>query len=373
MITPLGAIFLVIFIVLVVVIGYVLVTGSTSLRNYVILRVLLTLPMVFILLTLIFIVLRILPGDPVTSELGPRGSPELKQELRAQLGLEQPILVQYFGYLGKVAQLDLGNSMVLAKRPIIDELSERLPTTLELIIPSFLLILVISILPGAVAARYHRKPIDYSLRLWSIVTYSIPIFWLGLMLQLIFAVNLGWLPIDHRLDPIIESQVLTDISKLPFHTNFMLVDTLLVGNGAAFGNALYHMILPVITLSVVLSGVFLRLTRVNMIETLQQDFIAAARSRGVPERTVIYRHALRNAFIPVLTLLGLQLAALMAGAVLTETTFSWPGMGLYLFERITQRDYTAVQGVVTVFAILVAVTSLLVDILYGFIDPRIRY
>jgi len=373
MITPLGAIFLVIFVLLVIVLGYILIAGSASLRNHVLSRLLLTIPMVLILLTFIFVVLRILPGDPVTSELGPRGSPQLKEELKAQLGLDQPITVQYINYLGKVIQLDLGRSMILAKRPVIDELSERLPATLELIIPSFLLMLAISVLPGAIAAHRHRKVIDYALRLWSIITYSIPIFWLGLMLQLIFAVNMGWLPIDHRLDPVLESQILADSLKLPFRSNFMLIDSALLGNWAAFQNAIVHLILPTITLSLVLSGIFLRLTRVNMIETLQQDFIAALRARGVPERKVVYRHGLRNAFIPVLTLLGLQLAALFAGAVLTETTFSWPGMGLYLYERITARDYTAVQGVVTVFAVLVALTSLLVDILYGFIDPRIRY
>ncbi len=373
MITPLGAIFLVVILLMVAVLGYVFVAGSTTLRNYVIARTLLTLPMVFILLTLIFVVLRVLPGDPVSSELGPKGSAELKDELRTALGLNDPIGVQYAHYVGQVFQLNLGNSMVEGKRPIIDELGERLPATLELIIPAFIVMLLISVIPGAVAAYRHRKPIDYILRLWSVIIYSMPIFWLGLMLQLIFAVNLGWLPIDHRLDAELESQMLAQVAKLPFHTNMMLVDTALVGNWPAFWNAVSHMILPVVTLSLVLSGVFLRLTRVNMIETLQQDFITASRARGVRERTVVYRHALRNAFIPVLTLLGLQLAALMAGAVLTETTFSWPGMGLYLFARITQRDYTAVQGVVTVFAVFVAITSLLVDVLYAFVDPRIRY
>jgi peptide/nickel transport system permease protein len=373
MITPLGAIFLVVLLLLVAVLLYVVIGGSASLRNFVFTRVLLTLPMVFILLTLIFFVLRVIPGDPISSQLGPRGSAQLKDQLRAELGLNQPILIQYFNYLSKIAQLDLGHSMVEAQRPIIDELSERLPATLELIIPSFLMMLLISVLPGALAAHRHRKVIDYVLRMWSIVTYSMPIFWLGLLLQLFFSVQLGWLPLDHRLDPVLEAQLAQQVATLPFHTNMTLIDSALVGNWAAFGNVLLHLILPVLTLSLVLSGVFLRLTRVNMIETLQQDFITAARARGVPQRTVVYRHALRNAFIPVLTLLGLQLAALFAGAVLTETTFSWPGMGLYLFARITQRDYTAVQGVVTVFAVLVATTSLLVDVLYAFVDPRIRY
>jgi peptide/nickel transport system permease protein len=372
-ITPLGAIFLIVLVILGCVLVYILIAGSATLRSYVIARALLTLPMVFILLTLIFVVLRILPGDPIGSQLGPKGSAELKADLRAQLGLDQPIGVQYINYLGKILQLDLGHSMVEARRPVIDELSERLPATLELIIPSFIVMLLISVMPGALAAHRHRRPVDYILRLWSIITYSMPIFWLGLMLQLVFAVQLGWFPLDHRLDPLLEAELSNQLAKLPFHTNIMLIDTVLAGNWDAFGNALTHLILPVITLSVVLSGVFLRLTRTNMIDTLQQDFVTASRARGVPERTVVYRHALRNAFIPVLTLLGLQLAVLLAGAVLTETTFSWPGMGLYLFKRITARDYTAVQGVVTVFALFVATTSLLVDVLYAFVDPRIRY
>ncbi len=373
MITPFGAIFLGVFLLLAAVLVFVMITGSASLRNFVVTRLMLTLPMVFILLTLVFTVLRILPGDPVSSELGPRGSAELKTMLKAELDLDKPIYVQYVNYLGKILKLDLGHSMVEAKRPVIDELSERMPATLELIIPSFILMLLISVLPGALAAHRHRKAIDYILRMWSIISYSMPIFWLGLMLQLIFAVQLHWFPIDHRLDAGLQAQLATQIAQLPFHTNMMLIDTLLAGNVPAFLSAISHLILPVITLSTVLSGVFLRLTRVNMIETLQQDFITASRARGVPEKTVVYRHALRNAFIPVLTLLGLQLATLLAGAVLTETTFSWEGMGLYLFSRITQRDYTAVQGVVTVFAIFVAVTSLLVDVLYAFVDPRIRY
>ena len=373
MITPIGLIFLIIGVLLLIALGYVIVAGSASLRNYVFTRLLLTLPMVFILLTLIFVIMRVIPGDPISSQLGPRGSQELKDQLRAQLGLDQSLPIQYINYLGTVARFNLGNSMVQAQRPVLDELSEALPATLELVIPAFCLMLLISILPGALAAHRHRKAVDYILRLWSIITYSMPIFWLGLMLQLLFSVRLGWLPTDHQLDPLIQAQITPQIAALPFHTNIMLIDTLLIGNLPAFLNVIQHLILPVFTLAIVLSGVFLRLTRVNMIETLQQDFVMASRARGVPEGRVVYRHALRNAFIPVLTLLGLQLAALFAGAVLTETTFSWPGMGLYLFERITQRDYTAVQGVVTVFAVLVSVTSLLVDMLYAFVDPRIRY
>lgn len=344
----------------------IMAASSASLRSYILTRLLLTLPMVLILVTLVFFVLRVLPGDPVTSKLAGRISEAQKQSLLDQLGLNQPITTQYLDYLGKIARLDFGVSLVEGRRPILDELAERLPATIELTLPAFVLTLLIGILPGALAAHKHRTPIDHALRLTSIVTYAIPVFWLGLMMQLVFSIKLGWTPIDHRIDPIIQT-------TFRAHTNLYLLDTLMEGNLPAFFSAIHHLILPVTALAIILSGVFVRLTRVNMIETMQQDFVMAARARGVPERTIIYRHTLRNAFIPTLTLIGLQFAILLAGAVLTETTFSWPGMGLYLVERISARDYTAVQGAVTVFALFVAFTSLAVDVIYGFVDPRIRY
>jgi len=344
----------------------IMAASSASLRSYILTRLLLTLPMVLILVTLVFFVLRVLPGDPVSSKLAGRISEAQKQSLLEQLGLNQPIATQYFDYLAKIARLDFGVSLVEGRRPILDELAERLPATIELTLPAFALTLLIGILPGAFAAHKHRTPVDHALRLTSIVTYAIPVFWLGLMMQLVFSIKLGWTPIDHRIDPIIQT-------TFKSHTNLYLLDTLMEGNLPAFLSAIHHLILPVTALAIILSGVFVRLTRVNMIETMQQDFVMAARARGVPERTIIYRHTLRNAFIPTLTLIGLQFAILLAGAVLTETTFSWPGMGLYLVERISARDYTAVQGAVTVFALFVAFTSLAVDVIYGFIDPRIRY
>jgi peptide/nickel transport system permease protein len=217
-----------------------------------------------------------------------------------------------------------------------------------------------------VAAKNRKKPIDYGLRLFSVLIYSIPIFFLGLIFQIIFSVRLGVLPLYGRLDPLIQVNFVSP-------TNFYVFDSLMAQDWEALKSALLHLVMPSLTLGLALTGVFIRLTRVNMIEILHSDFITAGRARGISERKLTYQHALRNVFIPILTLIGLQFAILIAGAVLTETTFSWPGMGRYLVERIELRDYTAVQSAVAVFALFVAGISLAMDILYAFIDPRIRY
>ena len=339
---------------------------STSLRNFLITRLLLTIPMVLILVTAVFVVLRVLPGNPIRSQLGPKVSEEQLQEISERLGLDRPLIVQYGNFLWDMLRLDLGNALTQGERPIRDELAERLPATIELAIPAIIITALVGIGSGAYAAKNRKKPADYGLRLFSIAIYSIPVFFLGLVFQIIFSVRLGWLPLYGRLDPIVQGTFNSP-------TNFYVIDSILTRNWLALRSALAHLVLPSVTLGLALSGVFVRLTRVNMIEILQADFITAGRARGLSERVLAYKHALRNTFIPILTLLGLQFAILMAGAVLTETTFSWPGMGRYLVERIQLRDYTAVQSTIAVFAIFVAVTSLIMDVLYAFIDPRIRY
>jgi peptide/nickel transport system permease protein len=322
--------------------------------------------MVFILATMVFFILRILPGDPVRSALGPRGTAEQEQHMRETLGLDKPIIVQYGIFLKEVITLDFGTSMVGGHRPIIDEMSERFPATLELIIPSSILALSIGIIGGAIAAKKRKSAIDYLLRIYSVVIYSLPIFWFGLMLQLLFGLQLDWLPTSTRIDPVIGTTLIR-------RTNMYIVDSIISGNWDALGSVLLHLILPSVTLGLILSGVFVRMVRINVIETLQMDYIAAARARGIKERVVVYGHALKNAMIPIITLIGLQVAILLAGAVLTETIFSWPGMGGYLVQRISARDYTAVQSVITMFALLVALISLAVDIVYSLLDPRVRY
>ncbi len=364
--SPLALIFLIIGIPALAGLIYIFVRGSTGLRRYILTRIGLLIPMIFILASLVFFVMRIIPGDPVRSQLGPRGSPETVERMRASLGLNEPLIVQYGQFMGDLVTLDFGRSLTGGRRLIIDEMSERFPATLELVVPAAAVALIIGIAGGTWAAARRKGPLDYGFRLYAVVIYSIPVFWLGLMFQLVFGVRLGWAPVAGRIDSVIGT-------TLERTTNVLFVDALLSGNWAAFTSSLSHMVLPVLALGLYLSGVFLRLTRVNVIETLQMDYVGAARARGIRERVVIGSHALKNAIIPVLTLLGLQVAILLAGAVLTETVFSWPGMGQYLVQRISSRDYTAVQSVITMFAMLVALISLAVDILYSLVDPRVRY
>ncbi len=339
---------------------------SASLRRFIITRVLLTIPMVLILVTMIFFIMRVLPGDPIRSQLGPRVSEEQANALRERLGLNRPLYVQYFDFLWDMVRLDFGTALTQGERPILDELGERMPATIELTLPAIGITAIFGIFSGAYAAKNRKKPVDYIIRLLSIIAYSIPVFFMGLVFQIIFSVRLPIFPLAGRMDTLM-------MTTFDSRTNFYVIDAILAQNWKALGSALMHLVLPSLTLGLALSGVFVRLTRVNMIEMLQSDFITAGRARGLPERRLAYKHSLRNTFIPILTLLGLQFAILLAGAVLTETTFSWPGVGRYLVERIQLRDYTAVQATVAVFAFFVAVVSLLMDILYAFIDPRIRY
>jgi len=310
--------------------------------------------------------MRVLPGDPIRSQLGPRVSEEQADALRERLGLNRPLYIQYFDFLWDMVTFNFGNALTQGERPIKDELGERLPATIELTIPAISLTALIGIFSGAFAAKNRKKPIDYIIRLISIAIYSIPIFFMGLIFQILFSVRIPVFPLAGRMDTL----MLTNFRSI---TNFYVLDAILTQNWPALWSAIMHLAMPSITLGLALSGVFVRLTRVNMIEMLQSDFITAGRARGIPENKLTYRHALRNTFIPILTMLGLQFAILLAGAVLTETTFSWPGVGRYLVERIQLRDYTAVQATVGVFALFVALISLLMDILYAFIDPRIRY
>ncbi len=339
---------------------------SNSLRRYLITRLLMTIPMVLILVTMIFFIMRVLPGDPIRSQLGPRVSEEQADALRERLGLNRPILVQYFDFIGDMVTFNFGTALTQGERPIKDELGERLPATIELTVPAMAVTAVIGIFSGAYAAKNRKKPIDYIIRLLSIILSSIPIFFMGLLFQIALSVKFPILPLSGRMDTLM-------LTNFESPTNFYLIDAIITGNWPALGSALSHLVMPSITLGLALSGVFVRLTRVNMIEMLQSDFITAGRARGIAENRLVYKHALRNTFIPILTMLGLQFAILLAGAVLTETTFSWPGVGRYLVDRIQLRDYTAVQATIAVFAMFVAFVSLLMDILYAFIDPRIRY
>lgn len=322
--------------------------------------------MVWLLITMVFVIMRILPGDPIASQLGPKGTEEQKDAIRERLGLKRPLIVQYGDFLLDMITFNFGTALTQGERPIADELGERLPATMELAIPAMAITATIGILLGALAAKNRKRAVDYIIRVFSIVIYSIPVFFLGLIFQIIFSVKLPILPLSGRLDTLM-------LVNFEAHTNFYVIDSIINTDWAALGSALSHLVLPSLTLGLALTGIYIRLTRVNMIEILQSDFITAGRARGIDERRLTFKHALRNTFIPILTMIGLEFAILLAGAVLTETTFSWPGMGLYLVKRIELRDYTAVQATIGVFAFFVAIISLVMDILYAFVDPRIRY
>jgi peptide/nickel transport system permease protein len=321
--------------------------------------------MLFILLTLVFVVLRVMPGDPVSAMLGDHAPAKVIAEKQHELGLDKPIYLQYVDYIWQLMRFDLGDSMVI-KEKVLTPVLAKLPATVELTFCGMLVALGIGIPLGAWAARHRRSPGDFAARLYGNIVYCIPVFWMGLILQMVFGVALNWMPISGRVG----SRVLTSDFE---STGLFLFDTLSKGNFEAFGDVAMHLILPAVTLGVTLSGVFLRLTRANMLDSLKSDFVLAGRARGLPERKVVYSHALGNAFVPVLTMLGLQFAALLGGAILTETTFSWPGMGRLLMERIYLRDYPTVQGVIVLFALFVSITSLLVDVIHALIDPRVKY
>ena len=342
-----------------------------TLRTYIIARVLLTIPMIFILLTTVFLVMRVLPGDPVQLHFEKMASPAAVAAMKAQLGLDKPLWVQYFNYLAGLFRGDLGKSMQ-DYSPVASQIFSAFPATLELAICSMTIAILVGLFLGVESSKAYNKPKDHVIRVFGIVSYTIPVFFLGMILQLIFGVWLHWLPVGGRFDPTIESPSGLTIGSFHFSTGLYTIDSLLGGDVYKFVVTLKYLLLPSLTLGLVLCGVFIRLTRTNMFETLRLDFVTAAKARGLKETTVTYGYALRNAFLPVLTMMGLQFALLLGGAVLTETTFSWPGLGRYLIDRINFRDYTAIQGVVVVFGIFVSIVSLAVDLLYAYLDPRIR-
>lgn len=337
--------------------------ASGSLRRYVIARVAVVPVFLFILLTLLFALLQVLPGDPVAASLGDRVSAEQLDARRDAAGLNDPLLVQYGRYMGDIVQGDFGTPYT-DPRPVTQIVFDRFPATFELAAFAMLLAIVVGIIGGAIGARFRDGPIDVAGRMFGIFAYAAPVFWVGILAQLLFANRWGLLPSGNRIG-----------ARISFDdpTGFYLLDAVLTRDWALFTNALEHLILPGVTLGVVISGVFIRMVRVNMLQTLRADYVEAARARGVTERKVLFRHAFRNALVPVVTFMGLWFALLLSGAILTETTFSWPGLGSALVEFINARDYAAVQGIVTFFALFVVVVSLLIDVVNGLIDPRVRY
>jgi peptide/nickel transport system permease protein len=341
-----------------------------TLRSYVIARIVLTIPMILLLVTFVFLVTRVLPGDPVLLHFERRADEQTVAEFRTRLGLDRPLWQQYVDYLMGLPRGDLGRSMQDFSS-VGRQIFSAFPATLELAIFAMIVASALGVFLGVRASRSYDSVEDHSIRVFGIVTYAVPVFFLGMILQMVLSIWLHLLPSGGRTFPGMEPVGLA-WGSTHLSTGLYTVDSLLELNVFKLASAFRYLALPSITLGLVLCGIFIRITRSNMLETLRFDFVTAARARGLREQTVLYGYALRNAFLPVLTLMGLQFAALLGGAILTETTFSWPGLGRYLVERIAFRDYTAIQGAVVFFGLLVAFVSLIVDVLYAYLDPRIR-
>ena len=313
---------------------------------------------------LVFALIRLIPGDPVEALSGERGMTEERhQRLLHEFGLDRPLPVQYGDYVWKALHGDLGLSAI-THEPVFSEFMARFPATIELSFVAMLLALAIGLPAGIVAAVKRNTAWDYSLMGASLTGYSMPIFWWGLLLILTFSVWLGWTPVSGRI------AIQYDIAPV---TGFMLVDSLLASDQGAFRSALSHLILPAIALGTIPLAVIARMTRSSMLEVLREDYVRTARAKGAGRIRVVAIHALRNALIPVVTTIGLQVGTLLAGAILTETIFSWPGIGKWLVEAIHRRDYAAVQGGILMTATVIIGVNLVVDLLYGVINPRIRH
>lgn len=338
---------------------------GSSFKRYVLTRLALVVPMVLILLTLVFLLMRVAPGNPVSAALGGHVPPAMIKQISHQLGYDMPLYSQYGHYLWDILHGNFGTTLS-DHRLVVSIITVNGAATLELTFFAMVVAFAVGVPIGLVSGRFRDSSIDAGGRLFGIVVYATPVFFLGLLAQLVFGKWLGWLPTSDQASPITQALLKT-------HTNILFVDAIIDGNWSALWDVVQHLILPATTLGLVYGGVFIRLIRVNVIRTLKEGYIEAARARGISERSVVYRHAFRNALVPVVTVIGLQLALLLGGAVLTETTFNWPGLGHLLYTYLQNRDYPAVQGIVVVFALVVVVVSVLIDFVNALIDPRVRY
>ena len=328
-------------------------------------RLALTIPTFIALMFITFVMIRLVPGDPIEVRSGERGiAPERLAQLRHEMGLDQPVWKQFLDYVNALLHGDFGTSIV-SKAPVLQEFLTLFPATLELTLCAMAFAIVLGVPAGVIAASRRGGVYDQSLMGLALTGYSMPIFWWGLILILVMSNTLGLTPVSGRVDLI----------KYYYEpvTGFMLIDSLLSGQDGAFWDAVHHLILPTIVLGTVPLAVIARMTRSSMLEVLEEDYVRTARAKGLSWRRVVGVHALRNALIPVVTVIGLQVGGLLAGAVLTETIFSWPGVGKWLIESISRRDYPALQGGIMLIATIVIVVNLVVDLLYGLINPRIRH
>jgi peptide/nickel transport system permease protein len=335
--------------------------------RYLLLRLVLIVPTVLILVSVVFFFMRVI-GDPITASQGGRLSAAQLAERKAAAGFNRPILQQYGDYLGGLLHGDFGTALT-DHRKISEVLVTNGAATLELSVWALLIAFVVGVPLGRLAARYRDRLPDISIRMFAVLVYAAPVFFLGLLLKLLFSSALGWLPASGRASPGVEV-ALTNVQP---KTNIMIVDAILYGDPGYIVDVLKHAILPSVALGLLTAGVFIRLIRINLIETMRTDYVTAARARGVPERLVVRKHAFRNALVPVVTVMGMQIAMLLGGAILTETTFEWQGLGYVLSHYLLARDFVAVQGLVTAIAVVVAVASFLIDVINALVDPRVRY
>jgi ABC-type dipeptide/oligopeptide/nickel transport system permease component len=350
------------------------------LTGYVVRRLLGLVPVLVGVTLLIFAITRVIPGDPAVAMLGQRSSPELRERLRNDLGLDRPLWLnleavresgravdifdsQYFGYMAGLLRGDLGRS-IYSRIPVAESLAVRFPATVELTLFAMLFAVVIGIPAGVWAALRRGTAADTAVMTIALSGVSFPVFWLAIILIYVFAVNLQWLPPSHRLSPTLAFQPIT---------GFYVLDALLKGHWATVVDALRHLVLPAIALGTIPLAIVVRMTRSSMLEVLGQDYVRTARSKGLVERVVVRKHALRNALLPVVTVIGLSFGTLLSGAILTETVFSWPGIGRWVYNAIASRDYPIIQGGVLFVAFIFVIVNLLVDLSYGLIDPRIQY
>jgi peptide/nickel transport system permease protein len=331
--------------------------------RYVVRRLLLLVPILFGLSILVFFWVRALPGGPAESLLGERATPELVQAYRERFGLDEPIYKQYWSQLGNWAEGDLGTS-VASHRLVTDEIKERFPATIELSLAALIFALGLGIPLGFFAAKYHGSLFDHASLFISLIGISIPVFVLGIILKYFFSVRLGWLPGTGRIDVTITAE---------HPTGFYVLDAIITRDWATLKDVLKHLILPAIALGSIPLAIVARITRAAVLDVQNEDYVRTARAKGLPPLTVDRRHVFRNAALPISTIIGLQVGLLLSGAVLTETVFSFPGMGRWLAEAIFNRDYAVLQGGILFVAVVFVLVNLLVDIVYALINPRIRY
>ncbi|MGM0689675.1 MAG: ABC transporter permease [Bacillota bacterium] len=334
-----------------------------TLYKYFIKRLALTIPTLIGVSIIVFLLIHMIPGDPIDIMLGDRVTDEARLLLEERLGLNEPLHIQYWQWFSNAMRGDFGRS-IRSNQPVAEEIMSRLPATVELTVVALFIAVFFGIIFGVSAARHRNTIIDQSMIGFSLLGVSIPIFWLGMMLIFLFSVTLGWLPVSGRL---------AMGTTIPNVTGLYLIDSLLAGKINSFIDALKHLIMPAFSLATVSLALVVRVTRSSMLDVLSEDYIRTARAKGVRERKVVYTHALKNALIPVVTVVGLQLAKLMGGAILTETVFSWPGIGRLLVTSISFRDYPVVQGVVFFVAFAFILINIIVDLFYAYLDPRIRY